>query len=1246
MIPRIFDPHLFKGQGALVDLLPILNAHLEASGGDAIDPFDFGSQFRSIFLRWQVNPEIGMPSEPFKVWRRMATPLGDHFKHQGTVVALPPIGHVLNFDEPVVSIAGGVQAGPSPQKIILMPIADGVGFDSVLGVLSYDLAANQQRSFTFQAPYITGVIMIGTSELLALNVIPLGEADVIGDWELVETVGLPVDPGQWSDLAGQSHGVEQGLVGAEMPAIDAATDRFTRGINPFGWLPNFPTGEQAPQWALPSAVNLAADANDMVLPLLQQAMALPPEDQAAFAESFTISPPENADGKTLDAEDGTAVISPLVLLQMAISSDPLQAVALGFGTGYRYEDIPTLNFGATSLFGDSNVSDWDYMVTGLWHAGLDGDSEPREYAAFIPRPRRAIAPPAPADIQLNFLAHHQPAQTDAPWLASTRVNWERFPMDNLVRSASFAFGRHDPAIPGPAAALMEQRPHGVGHMPIGEAQNDDDPESVRQSATDGGFAIPNDPGTSNVKYGVARQDIFGLLSPWGTVPFNTQQPAPDPVQIVDANLRPTDTGAGTVCPADLVMDIVVDWRVRSVQQVDIGGRLFQAASRDQDPPVGLLSVLQKTLGAPGVPTSLTFAGDVPTLAGGMVQALNDQGTEVVTPGPAQGTSRRYRLTIPGFSLNYAGTPHFGLALYARLRERIAPQRASKWSGPKTTYASDPRSRPTTIVEIVPLASLPDASGRCHAKLDWQDLPSAQGYMVYESNEATILEARGLQQPAPGASLSDRLAALKAAFNGDQVRNAFTRVTEELISQSTYNVRLPLGSQVIHCWAIIPVSHGGVEAPWPSGAAAADDLFYYAAPKLAEPAPPRIEVLRVPDGSGFGARVRVETRAASGARPKQIDLYRTRVADAARRLDSMGLPIATLSATSGPWTVAEDGIDTDEDEVWDETWINTVTGTDTPAGSWNYTWYRAVAWGGDIPTRGVRKGRGEPSQAVPVLIPPEDPPMLSPLVPSWPGGGLGNVLLSFTSASPIPATPIGDHTISVEVTQPGGTAPLVPTSMPLSEVPDAQPPSGSGLWRLPNSNEYRLIVRRPDENVPASVTVRITDPLNRTGEQNHRIEAGSILPPPLISPVDSFAISGRGTFYTVSIDNTSDAEISGAFYRLRIVLTPELQLSGGARDFQIFQPRGAFEFRPRPGPILDFGVLRPQSLFQSEGRRLVFDRAMKDIPTSPNSEVYTVSRQQQGDRVLVTVIATRNDLDRIEFEVTGPDGQTAESSALG
>ena len=780
-LPRIFDQRSFKGQGALISTRALF-------GGLTKPPIDLTDVPKLVFLRWQLNPRIGMPVEPFKVWRRPAMPLEEPMV-QVQVIAVPPLGFVVMLPKPMVSVTVGLQVGAAGASGNVLPLADGIGFENVLAVLPYTLAANGSTILRFQANYITGLFVLGGATVAAVSGFPLAAAEKIGGWELVETVGLPVDEGQWADLAPQTHGIKQGLVGAEVAASDAAAQRMSRGINPFGWYQAYPTGQIAPKWDLPGAADLIKDADEQLLPLLHKAMFLPAGDQAGFTSDFTIDPPQNPAGQKMSGAPGKATVAPLTLLQMAVSTDPLQAVALGFGTGYQHEDIPPIHLGSMSLFNDKGVSDWDFMITGRWREGEGNNAKDVEYAALIRRPRLVLPPPAPADLALDFLSHHQPVVPDAAWTASVRLSWERLELDNLTRVASFAAARFDQAQPGtPATALMERRATAPGHHFVGDAQNPDDPEQVRQSASDSAYPIPNAPGSVSALYGVSTQNIFGIWSPWVTVPFNNSQPAPDLVQIVDASLVPTDPGPpATVCATELRMEFVLDWRARRVGSVTFRGRLFAAATRFDDPPAGMPGNLQTSLAGASRNLTVTFAGDVPSVTGATIQALNDQGSAVVAPGSAQGTSRRYRMTVPGFALDFAATPHVGLALQGRLQESLAPARLSAWSPSKLAYGSDPRARPAPPLSVVPLTSLPDAAGEGHARLHWTALPGAAGYVVYTSNEFVILDRTGQPRAAPEATLSERLVAMNAAFNADPDRNAFTRVNDTPLTATSLDV---------------------------------------------------------------------------------------------------------------------------------------------------------------------------------------------------------------------------------------------------------------------------------------------------------------------------------------------------------------------------------------------------------------------------------------------------------------------------
>jgi hypothetical protein len=396
---------------------------------------------------------------------------------------------------------------------------------------------------------------------------------------------------------------------------------------------------------------------------------------------------------------------------------------------------------------------------------------------------------------------------------------------------------------------------------------------------------------------------------------------------------------------------------------------------------------------------------------------------------------------------------------------------------------------------------------------------------------------------------------------------------------------------------------------------------------------------VKQGGGFAARLRVETRGTSGAYPRRIDLYRTRVADAARRVDSMGFPIAEITGSSGPWT-------TEPASPAPAEWLDSLTGTDAPDGSWKQVWYRAVAWADPIPENGVLAGRSIASPAVPVVVPPAGPPPLSALDPSWPGGGIGNIQFDFTTPVPVPPTPLGPHILEIDAVEQGIATPMVRASTPIQDVATASPGGAdSGLWRVADG-QYRVLLRRADVGNAASLAIRLTDPLGRTSERTHRVDAGPILPVPVISPITAFNITGRGRFYTFTVDGTIDGAIGGGFYHLRLELEeaptgprplPVLPLTGRTGRFE--------RITPTPGPIITPFPLRRGTQFSESGGLLVFDRPIGQVPTTHPNEAFAVARQRIGDRITITLIV-RAKLAGVAAIVTSPDGTTATRRARG
>ena len=668
-----------------------------------------------------------------------------------------------------------------------------------------------------------------------------------------------------------------------------------------------------------------------------------------------------------------------------------------------------------------------------------------------------------------------------------------------------------------------------------------------------------------MSYGVAHQDLFGQWSDWASAALTVGEP---PVGVASLIVGSWDVAAAaTVCPGTLTVDIAWDWASRSPSRIDLVGRMYPQARLD-DPP-GDLSVpagLAPSLAAGvGVPLAIDFdsAGAATVAAGGglsaSIQYFDEQarslssGVQGAIAGP-----RRYRLTISGFGLDYAGTGAAGMALWARGTEARAPGRIGAWStSPLIASAADPRPPVLTIEhEDVLLTSMPDAAGEYHALLQWPAAPGAVGYFAYTCSETDLLDACGLGDPAFSQTLSDRLATLRDAFQGNPARRAFTRVNATPVAGTSLAVTLPRGTKDIHLFVVLGLSAGQVESPWPD--ATDPDRrkrpIAYAAPHVAAPNPPTIEVVRRTDTSVIPTAYQAAFRL--GARPGvtagRIDLYRTQVAGAAVDADMMGPPIASITGGSATITVTP----TVSGNPGESQPLGRVDGIDAVPGSWQPVYYRAVAWAADDPVRGQYGGRSQPSTIRQVIVPPAGNPDLAPLVVSTPVGGTPQVNVDTATGAPVAPTGLGPHRIEAEVivTHADGT------SEPLFGYPDAPAPAtapdnafdhcplaapavgASGLWRdapAGASTGLHLQLARAAYTDQLAVRLRITDPLGRLTEQVVIVPPACPVVPPDITNVQILTVPGRGRALTFDT-SVPDAVAGLGPYRVRIAL-PEISL---------------------------------------------------------------------------------------------------------
>ena len=887
-----------------------------------------------------------------------------------------------------------------------------------------------------------------------------------------------------------------------MAPRDAAVDRLERGCPVFGWRPLMEPGVKVPPWEPPDFAALLDELDVTLIPGLHDALVRPQFEQMLQQLNVPVPPPSTFDGQQMSGPDGEGRISPISVLQVGVSSDPFLSLALGFGT--NVDEPLQVNFDIEPFHDGSR---FDYLVAAPYARGLDGESEPVELIALALRPTRALMPPMPTGLDAVQRAEEPPAAREQPYAASALVSWERPPVTTFMRAASFAAARADVGAPD-ARLLMEPRPSG-GHRPIAPALAKSDDDGAHVFLTDPRFEIDPVPGVRSMRYGVATQDLFGLWSNWKVTGHVATQPAPEPPRIVAATLDlPAPAGGppgNKLCTGSLTVDLTWDWTDRGPDTITLAGRLYAAAELGADPPSSSApNALQRTIGGVQPRVVVDFSdgagfADVATVDGVVttnLEYLNPEGTEFVAPGSAQSQRiRRYRLHIPGFSVDFATTTHVGLALWIEGRERLVPGRVTAQVGPFLTFASDPVAPPSHD-------RLPDRAARQHARR--RRAQPRPAVVAGRGRHRRLLRVRGRRVhaarrvgPARARPGPFPVRALRRDPRPLPHRSGAPAVPAPLVARHHHERARRRDAQGLALHPSVRRRHrwpGGTEGPWP-GPVGPDDpmqLYAYAAPRRRHPATPGAARHRRRVARPGGRRADDAHRVRRGARSTSTGCVSTTPPGSWTRWARPSPRSQPPAAAAGPARRCPRA-------------ASGTRGWTRPSPSWRRVWYRAVAWSVGDPFRGLVPGRSAPSNPFSVVLPPAGAPNLSALSAVWPGGNLANVEVRFSSTAPRWKTALGWHRLEVmvlDMTDPASPQPILPgpAAPPgalvreLGSIGTVPPSAGSALWVSGGGSpaQYRLTVARSAAAEPLLVVVRMIDPLGRVTDRRLDVAAGSLL----------------------------------------------------------------------------------------------------------------------------------------------------------
>lgn len=1266
--PRIVDPNRFVLLASVTDWLAVFRRH----AGQGRSPRQIMverrlERERIVQLRWLVAPELGYPTEPFRVWRRPAMPLPLEKPVDATETMLFG-SRLVVLERPMVYLRVVIQASAAGSLMAF----GGMPWGSPLIALRPLVAGFNTLQLSGAA--IQSLVVSAGATVQQITGLDRQAADD-PSWQLMEIVGLPVGP-DWAGVLGLDR--PQGLIAATGDARDAALDRYRRGAPFYGWEPAIPGGGAAPPWKLADPKAMLKVMEQSVLPPLRDMVTTRPPAQHAGFEVQHALPPLDPMNPAQPGDDAIARFFPMRNLVFGAATDPLVSLVSGFGTAFEDTDLPPIVLGDRKLFDDPSRSDWDFMVTAHYAGGADGASAAIEYAAMVFAPGVGSSPPVPANLATTLEGLRAPPATDADWRAIHRVSWDKIPDMLPMRVGSYAFARQPLAPAGPVTPLMGPRPHDDALQPISATASPQQQLTGRLQALDEGYGVHSAPAPNALLYALAHQDLFGLWSAWASRSAAVAEPPVQALPLIAARLEPSASAPGTTSPSSLVLEFSWDWTSRSPRRVEIVGRMYGQAKLGDGPPPGTPpAALQTALaGGPAAPLLIVFDGAaeatvLPGVAGltAQLQYLSLDGKALLNAPALAAGPRRYRLTLSGLSLDFDAAARIGLALWARGVEQRAPQRVGDWSAqPLIASTADPRP-PLLVIERedVLLASVADADGEHHARLEWPAAAGATGYFVYTTTEIKLRADRGLGDPPKSLTLSQRLAELRAAFAAQPERRSFTRVNAQPVAGTSMQVTLPRGSKEIHLYVVLGLSAGQVESPWPAaGAAAGKRPICYAAPQIVLPSPPDLEVARALDRSvdppAYRAALRVRTK--PGAPVRQVDLHRVRVPEAAIELDTMGPPIARLVGSAAPFTVTP----TVSDVPGEAQTIGTISGLDPVEGSWRRVFYRAVAWSADDAARGQFGGRSRASAVREVIVPPAGPPDLAPPAWHWPGGGLGDVQVDTTTLAPLATTPLGDHRLRADVLveRPDGSSAVLLRHPPapgdddrLQALGSAPPaPGRHGLWRSSSGaagvTGLHLLVRRASTDDRLTVRLLLTDPLGRASERVLSVPAGSPLPEPdIVSP--QVAKRPNVGFVVQFQTRVPVAATPAGPYRLRVRYAPatpspfpQLERARGpaVTEFDALLPPA-----PPPEPAPAAGAARPVSPLRPPIRPLpqvhTLDVALPDIPLArPGTDLFDgpvlipVRRTRAPQRRSAILVGLRGSGGKVELSINAPDGRSA------
>lgn len=986
-----------------------------------------------VSLRWSMSPLLGFPRAPFEIWRRVrteepTTPV------LGTTAPASPATATL----PVEVIEIRFDAEPAPGAALTVE-AQSLNGRTLPGQW---LTFTANQSGRFRAAGIAALKLTGSGRILNVGALPQTDWANLPDWERIEVVGFAFDP------------TPQGWEVPSLTGWDAAVVRL--GVARILQLDPPPVGAGGlvtPPWPFPDPKRFLDVLRLGPLADIEDCLASTDDtDPLRLQVLHTIDrtlPGMRQPGQPA-GEPATLSLTTTQYIALAVQDGPV-ATGLGFGT----VDIPQMRQAYTpgkDVLPPGTVLGRDeYLVTA--RVVLPGGI-PVELAAIGSR----TAPPAGmVNVTATQTFANRATQRDGEESVAVRLSWA----PTLDNPGAGLLSRR---APGGTTLFNTPRPAGSGGFQPYLTEHRVGPDGNPAADVSPGVTMPEEvvptSGSATISYAVAPVDIHGRWGPWRLTSHTTtarpvQQPALHEAAIaLPATLPASGPVAGN---CTLTVEFSWDWADRSCHRAELAGAFVPLGPLSDPPPV--ITGLQLGNGSPAQPSlvvSFTLSGQPSVPAPATVREV----VLPVAPGPpptgaAASDIRRYRVEIPGLSLNFSIADQLAYALAARGAEMVRPAELSAQSGPRQLTTNNPFPAPPPPLPVVDVlwTAQPDAAGRARTVLSWPASPGAFGYIIWEATETALFHAVSGGGSRASGPIRARAADLKArvAANQDVSLESFSRLNERPLRATSIELELPGSADTLFAYRISTITAQNVES------ARSTDIVLVGVPHREVPPAPHLEAVA---DSAIG-RVTLTVVPGKGIIPAFLQIHRVRREGLADHIGSMGPPVigpvavATLTEVPVPRSAAG------------------YRFVDTVSPSWQPYRYRCVATGRDALADGIRAGDSAPSAVTNVLVPPPTPPLLAN--PTRTTSPTEHVVTVRTDL-PWSPSPAGTGTITVAAVTVSGTSPVrtVLGSFASHEIPNT---AGPASRTAPINGVATVTLRLP----PAAGTLVITatDPFGRS-----------------------------------------------------------------------------------------------------------------------------------------------------------------------